>query len=228
MELKTKTSRQFSANSERENRLIYLFWEKQWQKAFFDKRPGRILCDAEKGDESAQREIWGFYACRAHTHASRFARGFCRDSGNITSDISHIIKKNPVIGFVSGAPLHFFWLCLKQGSLLHPPCDRVRIGCAFVLLIWLCLKQRSLLQRSLLQRPCNRVRIGFAFALLIWLCLKQGSIDLGAQTAQGMCEVQIVWIICTSSIPAGTALTKAISIYYIDSMLLVNYSLKIC
>ena len=53
--------------------------------------------------------------------------------------------------------------------------------------------------------PCDWVRIGCAFAFLIWLCLKQGSIDLGgAQTAQGMCEVQIVWIICTSATPAGT------------------------
>ena len=40
------------------------------------------------------------------THERCFARGFCRDSGNITSDISHIIKKDPAIGFVSGSPLH--------------------------------------------------------------------------------------------------------------------------
>ena len=77
--------------------------------------------------------------------------------------------------------------------------------------------------------PCDRVRIGCAFALLIWLCLKQGSIDLGGtQTAQGMCEVQIVWIICTSSIPAGTVWTNAVSIFYNDSIALVNYLLKFC
>ena len=171
MGLQTKTSRHFSTNSEGEYRLIYLFWEKQWQKAFFDKIPGKILCDAEKGDESAQREIWDFYARMAHTHACRFARCFCRDSGNIAQQYFSHNKKEP--------------------------CDRVRIGCAFV--------------------------------LLIWLCLRQWSIDLGGtQTAQGMCEVQIVWIICTSAIPAGTASTKAISIYYSDSMLLVKHSLKIC
>ena len=54
---------------------------------------------------SAKSEI-SMRAWRA-PHACCFARGFCRDSGNITSDISHIIKKDPVIGFVSGAPLHY-------------------------------------------------------------------------------------------------------------------------
>ena len=160
----------FRQTAKGKNRLIYLFWEKQWQKAFFDKRPGRILCDAERGEKSAQREIWNSYA--------RMAR----------------------------PP----WVLLCKG-----------------LLSWFRKYHKRYFPHNK-KEPCDRVRIGCAFALLIWLCLKQGSIDLGAQTAQGMCEVQIVWIICTSAIPAGTALTKAISIYYIDSMLLVNYSLKIC
>ena len=104
------------------------------------------------------------------------------------------------------------------------PCDRVRIGCAFALLIWLCLKQWSLLQRSL-RSSSYRVRL-CTIDLIVFEAMKHRL--RWTQTAQGMCEVQIVWIICTSSIPAGTVLTKAISIYYIDSMLLVNYSLKIC
>ena len=135
MELWTKTSRHFSTNGERENRLIYLFWEKQWQKALFDKRGG-ILCDTEKGDKSAQREIWDFYARMARPHACRFARGFCRDAGNITSDISHIIKKDPTIGFVSGALLYFWFDCVCGNEVCwKAPCDRVRIGCAFALFL---------------------------------------------------------------------------------------------
>ena len=128
----------------------FIFFEKSSDKKCFSTRYRGILCDAEKGDKSAQREIWGFYARRAHTHASRFARGFCRDSGNITSDISHIIKKNPVIGIVSGASLHYWFdYVWSNEACCKTPCDRVRIGCAFVLLIWLCLKQRSLLERTL-------------------------------------------------------------------------------
>ena len=197
MEPWTKTSRQFSTNSEREKRLIYLFWEKQWQKAFFDKRPGKILCDTEKGEKSAQREVWDFYAHMAHPMSAALQGAFVVIPEISHSNIFHIIKKDPAIGFISGASLHHWFDC-----------------------VWS--------KEACCKGPCDRVRIGFTFAPLIWLCLKQRSIDLGAQTAQGMCEVQIVWIICTSSIPAGTALTKAISIYYIDSMLLVNYSLKIC
>ena len=133
MELWTKTSQQFSTNSEGEYRLIYLFWEKQWQKAFFDKRPGRILCDAERGEKSAQREIWEFYAHMAH----------------------------PCV------PLHKVLLTWfrKYHKRYFPhnkkdPCNRVRIGFTFALLIWLCLKQWSLLESPLRSgsyrvRPCT-------------------------------------------------------------------------
>ena len=186
----------------------FIFFEKSSDKKRFSTRDRGGYCVMLKEGRkvrSAKSEI-PMRAWRA-PHAYRFARCFCRDSGNITSDISHIIKKDPVIGFVSGAPLYFWFDCVwsKEACCKEACCKEA------------CCKD-----------PCDRVHIGCAFAPLIWLCLKQGSIDLGAQTAQGMCEVQIVWIICTSSIPAGTALTKAISIYYIDSMLLVNYSLKIC
>ena len=188
----------FRQTAKGKNRLIYLFWEKQWQKAFFDKRPGWILCDAEKGDESAQREIWGFYAHMACTHASRFARGFCRDSGNIAQQYFSHNKKDP--------------------------CDRVRIGCAFALLIWLCLKQGSLLQRSL-RSGSYWVRL-CTFDLIVFEARKHRL--RGAQAAQGLCEGQIVWIICTSAIPAGTVWTNAVSIFYNDSIALVNYLLKFC
>ena len=43
-------------------------------------------------DKSAHNEIRDFYAHMALTHERRFARCFCRYSGNIASDISGIIK----------------------------------------------------------------------------------------------------------------------------------------
>ena len=104
------------------------------------------------------------------------------------------------------------------------PCDRVRIGCAFALLIWLCLKQGSLLQRTL-RSGSYRVRF-CTFDLVVFEAMKHRL--RGEQAAQGMCEVQIVWIICTSSIPAGTVWTNAVSIFYNDSIALVNYLLKFC
>ena len=117
MELWTKTSRQFSTNSEREKRLIYLFWEKQWQKAFFDKSPGKILCDTEKGEKSAQREVWDFYAHMAHPWAL-----LCKG----------------LLSWFRKYHKRYFPHNKKE------PCDRVCIGCAFALLIWLCLKQGSI------------------------------------------------------------------------------------
>ena len=143
----------------------FIFFEKSSDKKRFSTRDRGGYCVMLKEGRkvrSAKSEI-PMRAWRA-PHAYRFARCFCRDSGNITSDISHIIKKDPVIGFVSGAPLHYWFdYVWSNEACCKTPFDRVRIGCAFVLLIWLCLKQRSLLQRSLLQRPLRsgsyRVRL---------------------------------------------------------------------
>ena len=44
-------------------------------------------------DKSAHNEIRDFYAHMALTHKRRFARCFCRYSGNIVSDISYIKKR---------------------------------------------------------------------------------------------------------------------------------------
>ena len=52
------------------------------------------------------------------------------------------VAKNPAIGFVSGAPLHYWFDCVWSKEVCWKvPCDWVRIGCAFALLIWLCLRQ---------------------------------------------------------------------------------------
>ena len=75
-------------------------------KAFFDKSPRKILCDAEKGTKvrSAKSEV----SMRAGRTLMRAAlQGASVVIPEISQAISHIIKKNPAIGFVSGAPLHF-------------------------------------------------------------------------------------------------------------------------
>ena len=130
------------------------FLRKVVTKSVFRQEIGEnIVWCRKRGQKCAARNLRFLCAHGAPPHACCFARGFCRDSGNITSDISHIIKKDPVIGFVSGAPLHYWFdYVWSNEACCKTPFDRVRIGCAFVLLIWLCLKQRSLLQRSLLQR----------------------------------------------------------------------------
>ena len=160
MELKTKTSRQFSTNSEREYELIYLFWEKQWQKAFFDKSPGWILCDTEKGEKSAQREIWGFYARMTHPWA--------------------LLCKGLLTWFRKYRKRYF-------PHNKKEPCDRIRIGCVFALLIWMCLKQWSLKQRSLLQRTLRSGSYWIHLFTFVLNVFEERKHRLRGQTAQGMC-----------------------------------------
>ena len=101
----------------------FIFFEKSSDKKRFSTSVGGHCVMLKEGRKvrSAKSEI-PMRAWRA-PHACCFARDFCRDAGNIAQRYFPHNKKEP--------------------------CDRVRIGCAFALLIWLCLKQGSLLQRTL-------------------------------------------------------------------------------
>ena len=163
MEPWTKTSRHFSTNSEREIYVDLSFLRKAVTKSVFRQEPGvDIVWYRKRGRKvrSAKSEV----SMRAwRTHERCFARGFWRDSGNIASDISHIIKKNPAIGFVSGASLHYWFECVWSNEVWSKE---------------VCCKE-----------PCDRVRIGFIFSLLFWMCLKKGSIDLGGRLHRGCVHV---------------------------------------
>ena len=99
------------------------FLRKAVTKSVFRQESGEdIVWCRKRGEKCVARSLRFLYAQGAPNERC-FARGFCRDSGNIAQQYFSHNKKGP--------------------------CDRVHIGCVFAPLIWLCLKQGSLLQRTL-------------------------------------------------------------------------------